>query len=63
MCIPTSILTPRLGNNFSLNIAGNINPTNIRKFQVNIRGWNARRSVRVRQSASASPRPPVRARQ
>jgi hypothetical protein len=26
MCIPTAILTPRLGNNFSLNIAENINP-------------------------------------
>ena len=32
MCIPTAILTPRLGNDFSLSIAENINPTKMEIF-------------------------------
>jgi hypothetical protein len=32
LCIPTAILTPRLGNDFSLNIAENIIPTKMEIF-------------------------------
>jgi hypothetical protein len=37
MCIPTAILTPRLGNDFSLNIAENINPTKMEIFSYRLK--------------------------